>query len=273
MLTLALALLLEIKPPVGFLNAGPKPKLMLVGTFHFADAGLDSYRPKYDVNIMEEKRQKELADLIEHLARFAPTKIAIEARAEDMERLNGRYQDYLAGKYELKPNEIYQVGFRLAKRVGLKRLYGIDVKGRMYHTDEEWKAEKAKFALPDSSPWDERSKKLYEDEDELKTTVSLLEYYRYINSAERLRIGHGHYLTGIFHAARDGDYFGPDNLSGWWYDRNLRIFDNIYKVIDSPNDRVLVLIGAGHVPILMHAAQSSPEVEWVDVRSVLSPGS
>ena len=35
-------------------------------------------------------------------------------------------------------------------------------------------------------------------------------------------------------------------------------------------DRVLVLIGAGHVPILHHAAQSAPDVELVTVSDVLT---
>jgi hypothetical protein len=90
-----------------------------------------------------------------------------------------------------------------------------------------------------------------------------------MNSAERVRAGHGHYLTGKFHAVRGDDYFGPDNLSGWWYNRNLRIFANVTALAASPEDRVLVLIGAGHLPVLLHAAQSSPEVDWVEVESVL----
>jgi len=37
-------------------------------------------------------------------------------------------------------------------------------------------------------------------------------------------------------------------------------------------ERVLLLIGAGHVPILRHAALSSPDYELVEVRRVLGEG-
>ena len=42
---------------------------------------------------------------------------------------------------------------------------------------------------------------------------------------------------------------------------------------DRVEKRVLVLIGAGHVPILRHAALSSPDYHLVEVREVLGSGS
>ena len=50
----------------------------LLGTFHFSDAGLDDYKPKHDVDILSEKRQAELAEVLEALAAYRPTKIAVE---------------------------------------------------------------------------------------------------------------------------------------------------------------------------------------------------
>lgn len=71
-----------IQPPSAFLEAGPRPKVMFPGTFHFADAGLDAYKPQHDINILEPRRQKDIEALVERLARFRPTKVAIEVRAE-----------------------------------------------------------------------------------------------------------------------------------------------------------------------------------------------
>src|SRR6202000_1196789 len=89
-----------IQPPSAFLDAGPRPKLMFLGTFHFANPGLDSYKPKYDIDIFEPQRQKEVEELAGHLARFKPTKVAVEAQADRIDAVNQRYRDYLAGKYE-----------------------------------------------------------------------------------------------------------------------------------------------------------------------------
>lgn len=257
------------KPPVSLLDAGPRPQVMFLGTFHFADAGLDSYKPQHDINILEPRRQKEVEQLVERLARFRPTKVCLEVRADDMEKIQGRYRDYLQGKYELKSNEIYQIGFRLAKRMGHTQVYGVDVWGRGYYTDAQWEEEKKKFELPEKSAWDERYAKLYAYDDELKTKLPLVDFFRYLNSPERVAVGHGHYLTGTFHAVKGDDYFGPDNLTGWWYNRNLRILANVLNLAATPEDRVFVLIGAGHLPILLDAAKTSPEIDLVASHKVL----
>src|SRR5262249_45278445 len=55
----------------------PKPKVMILGTFHFANPGLDYTKVERD-SILSEKRQKEVRDLIDRLKTFKPTKIAVE---------------------------------------------------------------------------------------------------------------------------------------------------------------------------------------------------
>lgn len=253
-----------------FSGAG-QPKVMFLGSFHFQDAGLDDYKPKHSLDVMSSRRQKEVEEVVDRLARFAPTKIGIEVKAENEETINQRYRDYLAGKYELKENEIYQLAFRLARRMGHERLYAIDVMGRRYEPAVDLK-ETAKRLGQESlveTQWDAAYKKLYEHDDELKTRRTLRETLRYINSPERVLAGHGHYVSGAFRIGGNGDYSGADSLTGWWYNRNLRIVSNVLRLAAAPNDRVFVLIGAGHLPIILHAAEASPEIELVDPRSVL----
>ena len=45
-----------------------------------------------------------------------------------------------------------------------------------------------------------------------------------ILSAERLALGHGHYLIGSFKAGDGTDFPGADHVTGWWYNRNLHTF-------------------------------------------------
>jgi hypothetical protein len=42
------------------------------------------------------------------------------------------------------------------------------------------------------------------------------------------------------------DYAGSDLLA-MWYQRNIRIYRNIIALVDSPEDRILVIYGAGHL--------------------------
>ena len=66
------------------------------------------------------------------------------------------------------------------------------------------------------------------------------------------------------------NYTGADWRTGW-YNRNLRIFSNLLRLRRSSSDRILVIIGAGHVLLLLQMAQTAPEIESIPVLSVLSP--
>lgn len=102
-----------------FLAYPPTAEVLLLGTFHFQDAGLDSYKPEVDLDIFSERRQNELRQILDLLAtRFKPTKIALEARdtrAQTMAEVE--YPAYLEGRFELASSETHQIGFRLGKKL------------------------------------------------------------------------------------------------------------------------------------------------------------
>ena len=99
----------------------------MLGTYHMANPGHDIYNMRAD-DVQSPKRQQEIAQLIEVLKRFHPTKIAIEADVGS-QRVGREYSDYLAGKYTLSRNEIDQIGYRLAKELGHRAVYPVDVDG------------------------------------------------------------------------------------------------------------------------------------------------
>lgn len=262
--------LAEQGPMAWFTSDHATAKLLILGTFHFKDAGLDSYKPEVDVDIMSETRQKELSEILDQLAEFNPTKILIEVKADREAEFNKRFSQYLAGEYELGSNEIYQVAFKLAKRLGHQRLYAVDASGRRYNdlpSAEEY-AEEHGQAFPVADSWSERFMEAYGVEDRAKAERTLSEHLLFLNSEEQLRFSHGHYVLSYL-AMGDGDeYPAADHVTGWWYNRNLRILGNIYRVME-PGDRLLLLIGAGHVPIIHHALDSSPEIDLIDLSSIL----
>lgn len=252
-----------------FRAASPPPApLLILGTFHFSNPGLDSYKPDVDVNILSPQRQRELDEVLDRLAAFAPGKIALEAMGERAESLQAEYREYLAGKFELGTNEIYQLGFRLAKRLGHERLHFVDADGRARNNDEASAVAKACGQDVDAEAWNERYFALYRHDDHAKANRTLRETFLYMNSPERLIAGHGHYLVNSFHLGCKDNYYGADLVTDWWYSRNLRIFANLGRIRE-PGERMLLVIGAGHVPILQHAAQASPEFELVEVSGVL----
>jgi len=267
-------------PPAApdFLEArARRPEVMFLGTFHFDDQGLDAYKPRFRLDIRSPERQRQIEELVERLALFRPTKIAVEQGPQDQPRLDSLYAAFLAGTYRLGTNEVYQIGFRLAKRAGLKGVHAADVDGRSYMSGDEVQAKTAKLGLSMDSlmrriagdPWEARYRQLYAYDDSLKTVRTLREYLLYLNSPERLRVGHGAYSVGAFKLGRETDYLGPDDVTQW-YNRNLRIFSNLQSMTAGPNDRIVLIIGAGHVPLLRFLAQSSPEYRLREPSEFLS---
>ncbi len=254
-------------------SAEPKASVLMLGVFHFSDPGLDGYKPEHRFDVMSPERQREIEDVVDRLSRFQPTKIAVEFPPARQAKMDELYQQYVNGEHELGVNEVYQLGFRLARKLGHPRVYLVDARARHFFTAEEYEERQAELeasgALSDTADgWDERFKRLYAHDDQLKTRQSLREHLLYMNSPDRIRQGHGHYVVGSFKAgsgfAEENDgYFGPDSATGW-YNRNLRTFRNLQRLTESPDERILLIIGAGHLPILRFLAHASPEYELVE---------
>ncbi|HUE77208.1 MAG TPA: DUF5694 domain-containing protein, partial [Longimicrobiales bacterium] len=55
------------------------------------------------------------------------------------------------------------------------------------------------------------------------------------------------------------NWAGPDLVSDW-FRRNIRIYSNILDLVESPEERILVIFGAGHLGWLRHNFATDPEV-------------
>jgi hypothetical protein len=248
----------------------PPHRVLIVGTFHFRDAGLDNFRPTEEIDIRSPTRQREVADLVDRLAAFAPTRVAVEVMPSHQAWLDSLYAEYLNDRHPLGPNEVFQVGFRLARRLGHPRVYAVDAERRFYDPwvdPDAYAVEQGQTSRldPDLDSLYQRSHRY---EDQLKMRQTLREYLLHLNQPKRLLRSHGQYLIGNFEVGTNDEYPGVDSKTAW-YNRNLRIFANLLRLIESPHERVLLLIGAGHVPILRHAAEASPQFELVELADVL----
>src|SRR5437660_7033464 len=79
-----------------------RPEILVLGTYHMANPGHDIHNVQAD-DVLSSKRQQEIAELIDVLKKFRPTKIAVEADVTG-QRVATQYADYLAGKYTLSRN-------------------------------------------------------------------------------------------------------------------------------------------------------------------------
>lgn len=246
------------------------PHVLLVGSWHFNYPGLDAHKTEENnqINIYSPQRQKELQELLDYIKQFKPNKILVES-GKNTGYLNYNYKQWKAGKEDLYANERSQIGMRLVEQCGLDTIYGVDdwaLLTDLYY-DSTLKAipylqdifNRHYFGGTDSIQ--QRYKQFYTAQEKFETSHTLLQSFLSINSDKVLQRYWGAYIAGGQFTSEEKE--GPDALSMFWFNRNLRIFRNIQRVTTSPNDRVLVLFGAGHVAILTWLFECSPEYKLV----------
>lgn len=260
------------KDPDTFLHKGEKvPQVLLVGSFHFNYPGLDAHKASEDkkINIYSEKRQVELQELLDYVSKFNPTKIVVES-GENTSYLRRNYIRYKEGVEELRASETSQIGMRLVDRLNLDTIYGVDTASLLYELYSKKDSLTPKTYIDSITERhyfggdDEMSRRysnFYKYKDIITVQNTLLETFKYMNSDKVLDRGFGAYLTGGQFVSEKME--GPDALSMFWLNRNLRIFRKIQQLEYSKEDRILVLFGAGHIPILKWLFECTPEFELI----------
>ena len=252
-------------------------KVLTLASFHFNFPNSDVIKIDNEdqIDVLEPKYQNEIESIVDKLEKFKPTIIVVERIAKHQDNYDSLYTDYLEGKHELARNEDQQIGFRLAKRLGLKQLHCADAWGADYEevtqlfegSDSIAKQKFMDFFYnhPDSllDP--------YRNEKEIFKTQGILAELKRINEDDRITKTLGYYLVGVFkYETPDNKQFGADFTSGWWFNRNLRIFRNIQRINATPEDRVLVIFGAGHMNLLNVFFEASPEYQLLKVNDYLN---
>jgi hypothetical protein len=122
------AIALAVSAPSAIAARAPAPavtQVMVIGTYHMSNPGKDIHDVKAD-DVLAPKRQKEIAATVKALARFRPTKVAVEWPADIVAE---RWPKFRAGKLPPSRNEVVQLGFRLAEQAHSEGAWGIDVDG------------------------------------------------------------------------------------------------------------------------------------------------
>ncbi len=261
-----------------------KPTVMILGSWHFSNPGMDRFNTKTD-DVLAPKRQSEIKQAVERLKEFKPSKIAVEVDPSRCDAENQNYQGYLNGTYELGPYEGDQIGYRLAKEFGHSRVYCVDhwAEHATIHIDDELidydtfaKTHHQEHLLPSPPPG-----KIIQDKDgqiwiEPEKYETVVDKYIRINQPESRRADHQGYLRKA-RIGLEGKYPGANWVAHFWYARNLKIFMNLTRVIESADDRILLIIGAGHVFLVQQFLEDSGDyivespLKYLDVGAEVKP--
>lgn len=256
-----------IKAQIGIVDRDgkSKPTLVVLGTYHMGTPGNNVVNGKVD-DVTTPERQKQLIELIEKLKKFKPTKIAVECDIADDAKTQEIYNRYLSGNYELTKNETNQIGFRLAKELGHKKVYCVD--WGIFPDDPLYNYEK--YASKDVE-LDSFLKGVYRNlkkETDAKFEklfpLSITDQFILLNKPDQIEKEHKIYFD-LMRIGLGTEYVGANYVS-WIYRRNLIILDNVIRITDSPNNRILVIYGYGHLKLLTQFAKESG---FYDVESPL----
>jgi plasmid stabilization system protein ParE len=248
-------------------------KVMPIGTVHLDNPGRDVNNPKVP-DVLTPQKQRDLEALRDSLAQFQPTKMAIEVRRRHQGAIDSLYQAFRAGRLDTSfavgdfvstRSEQYQLGFRLAKRLGHERVWAVDHMVPMRMGKVFTYAKKNDPALAKALS-EFSGGPLMTEIDRLLQEETLADLYRFLNRAEtveRFRAPYTRMATaGAEQSYADSAYVGADVVAAY-HKRNLRIFANIAAIAE-PGDRIITIFGAGHMPYLRPLIEASPEIQFVD---------
>ena len=253
---LATAALAETSPPA---------QVMLLGTFHFSDPGKDAVKTR-SLDVTTAESQQYLADLSQRIARtFRPTRVLLEYAPDNDASINQQFAAYVDGKFELPVNEIYQLGFRIA------RLSGLDAVGTWDHREVPWQAGAMIEYAEENDPaakaeWEAEIAAITAELHRRHDTLSLPELLALSNDPADFAANKALYVSTNAIGAGDG-YSGADAAASWWH-RNFRMYANVQRVAQ-PGERVLVIGGSGHIAVIADLLALDAARMAADVRPLL----
>ena len=233
----------------------PRAEILVLGVYHMANPGRDVFNMEAD-DVLSPRRPAEIASLSEVLERFQPTKIAVEAAFSD-DDVASDYRAYVSGDHELTRNEIEQIGFRLARKLGHETVHPVDVDGEFPFPRLADYAE----AHDETEEFDALMEEIgaqVEAQDTYLESHTILETLVRMNSDDQVAADMGFYYRQV-HFGEPWNWAGADLLSDW-FRRNIRIHSNIVDLVESPDERVLVVFGAGHLGWLRSNVAADPHL-------------
>jgi hypothetical protein len=247
--------------------------LLILGTFHMEGSTADLVN-QAPADMSTPRRQSEIEALVERLAVFRPTRVAVES-SRISNYWNDRYAAWREARDALGFNEIEQVGFRLADRMGLAALSPVDYPMWMDGTtvaDRHQPPPATAIAAEEAeSPLLKEVRAQVAADDRILAEGTVAEFLAYLNRPERAVVNHRWDVISNLAPGKGTAMYETTDHATNWYKRNLRIYTNLVA-ISGPGERVLFLVGAGHAHILNGIAATDPRFCLVPATEFLAGG-
>ena len=255
----------------------------MVGTDHLNQL----YNKQPESDVFSPKKQAELAKLRAQLAQFRPDAIMLEAERREQPEIDSLYERYRAGQLVLPTlpagrSERYQVGFALAKQLGLPAPRGIDyyaaTSQNLLSTGRNIEAFRQELQQLQAVSRPLRRQVQHD-------SLSLYDYIALANQPALIALAHRALFntpalvtSGAFSATGtntvdlgrvDTAYIGAHYIT-LVYNRNLKIYANILREQQrSHARRLLVVLGVAHVGVQEELFAANPAYRVVHAAQYL----
>jgi hypothetical protein len=253
--------------------------------------GMDHIANREQLDVLGPERQRQLRELVERLADWNPDAVAVELPRDRQDDVDGLYVEYRHGERaydeatDFEPLSVYsednhreyasepiQVGFRLADHRDLDTVHAVDDPMTLdAHLDEE------ETAALDAETLFEGLQSAFDvpltDGPDLGARwpdATVVEFLRWLHREEHLRSEEQR--QSAMALARPGTPGVGARIRTAWYERNLRILENVWRAVGGDADRVVLVVGYSHVHILRHLLRDAPPLCPVDPRPLLADG-
>jgi hypothetical protein len=236
-------------------------QVLLIGTFHFHNPGMDAVKLN-NFDVLSAASQKELEYITDQIKKFHPDKIFVEWDYKDQKGLDSLYQRYTAGSYDsfieanfkgkknydfYKKNEIVQLGFRAAKKAGLKQLNAIDYPMNLpFDTVMKVINSAGQSALMEEINM--ATVQLGKQASDKMSKLNLTALIEDNNTLAYRKTNNGLYIKYFNRAGLQNNFAGADAVNAW-YKRNLYMYSMIQKSSQQAQ-RIMILLGSGHVSMI-----------------------
>jgi hypothetical protein len=246
-------------------------EVLVLGTYHLANPGQDVHNVEVD-DITSARRQGQLQAVADALAAFVPDKVAVERVSERDDLSLEAFESFGPAVLQDEHSESAQIGYRLADKLELDKVYGIDEQdesinyfpyGRITEY-AEGKGESARDRLDDINA---QAKRYARAVGRLHAESTIGRTLAWINQPETIQRTFAHWYYGMLELA-DAKRQPGALLNGRYYLRNARIFTKLASIAQS-GDRVVVVFGSGHAYWLRHFVGETPGFSLVEASPYL----
>ncbi|NAS14428.1 DUF5694 domain-containing protein [Poritiphilus flavus] len=231
-------------------------EVMVVGTAHFGK------------EVLTGENQKEISRLLDKLAGYNPTKIVLEWEPSRQSKMNKTFQEFLKNDFDIskRENEVFQLGFRLGKRVMHDSLYLFDNQTEFIGSLENFSFDSfVKYAKENDEGFYNKYEKVigevFTEYQKKLESLSLYDRILLMNSPKAQEMNARRMHMFEMRVGIGKNWIGPDWL-GRFYQRNVRMVGNVLKFAEE-GDRIIIIVGDNHKWILDMLFENTPDFNVV----------